>query len=101
MALDAPTRHLTIDNGTRHTIERVDATLQQPGISVPLPDVYERNGTRFEPTCSHVIAAEASDTSNATNKATTRTSLFVRAPIAHRFSKALVGARFAGGDVIS
>jgi hypothetical protein len=49
----------------------------------------------------HMINAEASDTSNAANKATTRTSLFIRASITHSFSKALVGARFAKGDVAS
>jgi hypothetical protein len=48
-----------------------------------------------------VIAAEASDTSNAANNATTGTSLFIIASIAHSFSKALVEARFAWGDVAS
>jgi hypothetical protein len=48
---------------------------------LPLPVVYGRHDTRFEPTCSHVITAEASDTSSAANKATTRICLFVRAAI--------------------
>jgi hypothetical protein len=75
--------------------------LQHPGVSVPLPVEYGRHGIRFEPTCSHVITAEASDTSNAANNATTGTSLFIIASIAHSFSNALVGARFANGVVAS
>jgi hypothetical protein len=51
--------------------------------------MYRRHGTRFEPTFSHVISAEDSDTGSAGNKATTRTYLFVRDAIAHSFSKAL------------
>jgi hypothetical protein len=46
-----------------------------------------------------MIAAEAFDTSNTANMATTRTSLLIRASIAHSFSNALVGACFAGGGV--
>jgi hypothetical protein len=69
-------------------IESEDAVTAPRG-QVALPVMYERHGTRFEPTCSHVIAAEAFDTSSAGNKATTRTYLFVRDAIAHSFSKAL------------
>jgi hypothetical protein len=49
--------------------------LQRPGVSLPLPVVYGSHDTRFESTCSHVITAEASHTSGAANKATTRTCL--------------------------
>jgi hypothetical protein len=66
--------------------------LQHPGFSVPLPAVYRRNDTRFEPTFPHVIAAKAFNTSSAANKATTKTYSFIRAAIAHSLSKALVGA---------
>jgi hypothetical protein len=54
--------------------------------------MYRRNDTRFEPTFLHVIAAKASNTSSAANKATTKTYSFIRAAIAHSLSKALVGA---------
>jgi hypothetical protein len=92
--LHAPTCHLTVSTGACRAIESEDAVTAPRG-QVALPVMYERHGTRFEPTCSHVIAAEAFDTSSAANKATTRTWLFVKAAIAHSFSKALVGARFA------
>jgi hypothetical protein len=93
----------------RHTTSRsalVVATLlsehtplQHLRVSVPLPVVYGRHSTTFEPTYSHMIAAEAFDTSNTANMATTRTSLLIRPSIAHSFSNALVGACFAGGGV--
>jgi hypothetical protein len=63
--------------------------------------MYGRHDTRFEPTSPHLIAAHASDTSSAANKATTKTCLVVRAAITHSLSKALVAACFAGGDVAS